>query len=168
MKKIVLISLAMVVALGMLGVGYARWSDNLFLSGEVTTGNIGLAWSQGTPFDNEIPEKDVSYGVCDIVGDTLFISIVNAYPCITYSFPIDVHGTGSVPVHIGPWENFSGNLPSGAVVTLPAWCSNQVHQGQSVDGVVTVHLDNTAMENSTYGFSVDLSYAQYNEPFPCD
>ncbi|MFH1382484.1 MAG: hypothetical protein ABIH70_06265 [Chloroflexota bacterium] len=165
MKKIVLICLAMVLALGLLGVGYARWQDELFLQGEVGTGNIGLAWSQGIP---SAPDdvKGVSQYYCAIVGDTLYIYISNAYPCVTYIFPIDVHGTGSVPVHIGPWTNVTSNLPGGTL-TLPDWCSNQVHEGGQVDGEVTVHLDNTAEQNATYTFSATLTYAQYNEPLDC-
>jgi predicted ribosomally synthesized peptide with SipW-like signal peptide len=42
MKKIVLISLALVLAMGSLGVGYAMWSDSVTIDGSVTTGSLDL------------------------------------------------------------------------------------------------------------------------------
>ena len=42
MKKIGLICLALVLALGTLGVGYAMWSDTVIISGNVTTGSVDI------------------------------------------------------------------------------------------------------------------------------
>lgn len=46
MKKVGLILLALVLALGVLGVGYAMWSDTLFISGTVTTGTVDISVSE--------------------------------------------------------------------------------------------------------------------------
>ena len=43
MKKIALISLALVLALGTLGLGYAHWADTIFITGTVQTGWLDLA-----------------------------------------------------------------------------------------------------------------------------
>ena len=40
MKKLGLLCLALVLALGALGVGYAAWTDTIFISGTVNTGNL--------------------------------------------------------------------------------------------------------------------------------
>lgn len=42
MKKIGFLALALVLALGALGVGYAMWSDTVLISGTVNTGNLIL------------------------------------------------------------------------------------------------------------------------------
>ena len=42
MKRIGLLGLALVLALGALGVGYAHWSDTIFINGTVTTGSLDL------------------------------------------------------------------------------------------------------------------------------
>jgi predicted ribosomally synthesized peptide with SipW-like signal peptide len=42
MRKVGLIALALVLALGSLGVGYAMWSDTVTINGSVTTGNVDL------------------------------------------------------------------------------------------------------------------------------
>ena len=40
MKKVGLLVLALVVALGGLGIGYAAWTDTIFVNGSVTTGSV--------------------------------------------------------------------------------------------------------------------------------
>jgi len=42
MKKIGLLALALVLALGTLGLGYAHWTDSIFIKGEVCTGSVDL------------------------------------------------------------------------------------------------------------------------------
>ena len=44
MRKIILISLALILALGSLGVGYAMWSDTVTVDGPVTTGTLNLSF----------------------------------------------------------------------------------------------------------------------------
>jgi hypothetical protein len=161
MKKLTLIAMALVVAVGAMGVGYALWSDSLYLEGTVYTGDIGLEWSQGVPYDTEIPEKDVSYGVCEIQGDLLIITIYNAYPSIEYHFPLDIHGTGTVPVHTQ--MTWVGGNANPAWLAIPDLSGLQVHQSDVYNFELVVHLDNTAIENSVYTFAVQLDYWQYNE-----
>ena len=160
MRKIAFIGMALVLALGVMGAGFALWSDSLFVEGIIETGDIGLEWSQGDPYDTEdpVPEKDVSYGVCDIAGDTLYITVFNAYPCIEYHFPIDLHGVGSVPVHT-QMTLTSGPCPWVEIPQIPM----QIHEGDVWNGEIVIHLDNTAEENETYYFTVQLDYWQYNE-----
>ena len=61
MKKIGLLCLALVLALGSLGVAGALWSDWLYIDGYVETGYIGAAWSLETWYVEE--EKDRVCGV---------------------------------------------------------------------------------------------------------
>jgi len=46
MKKIGLIALALIMALGAMGVGYAMWSDSIAISGTVNTGNVNINVSE--------------------------------------------------------------------------------------------------------------------------
>lgn len=162
MKKITLIAMTLVLALGLAGVGYALWSDSLYLEGTVNTGDIGLVWTQGEPWDTEIPEKDVSWGFCEIIGNTLYITVTDAYPSIYYHFPIDLHGVGSVPVHT-LMTVINGNPDW---VQLPNLTGMQIHEGDDWFGEIVIHLDNSALENTQYTFSVQLDYWQYNEAGP--
>ncbi len=61
MRKLGIISLALVLALGTMGAAFALWSDTLFLDVTVNTGNIGLEWTNDLPpYDDEAADKDVS------------------------------------------------------------------------------------------------------------
>lgn len=162
MKKIGLLVLVLVLALGTVGTVSALWSETLYITGTVTTGDIDLDWTVGNPTDDET--KDVSHAEAYINGDTLVVTIYNAYPCITYTIPIDLHGVGSVPVHTS-FEETSNDLPSGATLTFPT-IPEQIHQGDTVDGNIVVHLNNNALENHTYSFTATLHYWQYNETGP--
>ncbi len=44
MKKIGLLVLVLVIALGSLGVAYARWSDTVTINGPITTGKVCIEW----------------------------------------------------------------------------------------------------------------------------
>jgi hypothetical protein len=62
MKKIGLLCLALVLALGALGVGYAMWSDTVTLNASVTTDDVDLCISEfggSPPFTND-PSGGVS------------------------------------------------------------------------------------------------------------
>jgi hypothetical protein len=50
-KKIALVSLALVLALGGLGVGYAMWADTLYIKGNVSTGYADVDF--GSQYDND-------------------------------------------------------------------------------------------------------------------
>lgn len=171
MKKILLLCLALVLALGSLGVAGALWSDDLYIIGDVYTGDIGVEWSLYAWWDDEIPEKDVSFVEAYIMGDTLYVYIWNAYPSITYTVQWDLHGIGSVPVHFAE-PVITGNLPANTDFTftdlggtLIEWSQVQLHQDGYLDGLLTVHLENDAEQLTSYWFQIDLVYGQYNE-FP--
>lgn len=169
MKKIALICLALVIALGGLGVASALWWDWLYVDAYVYTGDIGVEWSLEGCWDNE--EKDVSWIDAWISGNGLYVDIYNAYPCVTYTVWWDMVCTGTVPVHFdGPY--IGGNLPPGATITFTDmagvpidWYSEQLHEGDRIEGLLTVHLDNSAEQNAFYWFFIDLYYHQYNEPY---
>ncbi len=53
MKKIGLLVMALVLAMGMLGVGYAMWSETLTIDGTVHTGTVDVEFSQYSNDDGE-------------------------------------------------------------------------------------------------------------------
>ena len=173
MKKIGLICLTLVMALGIMGVGYALWSEDLLITGTVATGDIGAVWSVEAYGDNETAEKNVSDCVATGAGtDTLVVAITGAYPCIGYYVDWNIEGTGSVPIHFTAPVFDMSNMPAGATFTFTemdgtpiVWSTVQLHDGDILLGKLTVHLDNTAEELTNYSFSATLTYGQYNE-FP--
>lgn len=118
MKKIALISLALVLALGSLGLGYAHWSDQLYVEGDVSSGTVTLAWDiSEEPFlgytDNEPPEKDTAWGEiyydhatyvqdpCSLKEGykNMVLTVHEAYPCYEIHFTtVRIHNIGTIPV----------------------------------------------------------------------
>jgi hypothetical protein len=166
MKKIGLLALALVLALGVLGVGFARWYDDLYIDGIVETGNIGAEWSIEGFYDDEL--KEVSWIDAYLVApDTMYIDIYEAYPCVTYYVDFNIECTGSVPIHLGP-PDIQTDLPAGATLCFPQdMCNYQLHHGDIYYGTLSIHLDNDAEQDWVYGFAITIEYAQYNEPFDC-
>src|SRR4030042_2286084 len=169
MKKIGLICLALVMALGAFGVAGALWWDWLYIDGIVWTGSIGAEWSVEAAYDDEV--KDVSYVDAYLMGEELWIDIVNAYPSVTYTVVWDIHCTGSVPIHFA-YPYIDTNLPAGATFTFTDvlgypidWSQVQLHEGDVMYGLLTVHLENDAEQGAEYYFRIWLDYGQYNE-FP--
>lgn len=124
MKKIGLLCLALVLALGSLGIGYAMWSDTLTIVGNVNTGELVVifdsqydnddsqqldpseegSWSgfaAGTPvWTGDRENKDVA-STSSTFGDTSAqVTVAEGYPCYWGSVVWDVKNTGSVPVKL--------------------------------------------------------------------
>ena len=120
MKKIALLSLALILALGTLGVGYALWSENLYIEGYAETGDVN--WEFYNPYNpgsepifthddqgldpplflKDVAWKDISFSDADGDGDydIFWFTINNAYPGYANHGSFWVHCNGSVPIHL--------------------------------------------------------------------
>ncbi len=154
MKKIIFIAVALIVALGGLGVGYAAWTDKVTITGNVETGTLDLEvveysgmWFWKIPGD--VPEyyftTDPSYVPTPIPGEDLPFIVAYAASSQTLDvnndpvddavtmtfdnlFPLD----GGVPLY-GP-----GDVPIGSQY---AWRANfVVHYNGSVPAMVSAEF----------------------------
>jgi len=126
MRKLWFLCLALVLAMGSLGVGYAMWSDTLTITGNVNTGELVVEFSsqydnddgqQNDPmeagswsgFDTREPEwvgnryeKNVASTTSTFVdgGTTAQILITGGYPCYWGSVAWDITNTGTIPVKL--------------------------------------------------------------------
>jgi len=122
MKKIGLLSLALVLALGTLGVAYAMWFDTLEIDGTISTGSLEIifasqydndpatgaddpceagSWniSSGTPvWDGGRYTKDYASIASTFEDEFATISVNNAYPSYWGSVIWDVKNVGLIPV----------------------------------------------------------------------
>ena len=127
MKKIGLLVLALVLALGGLGVGYAHWSQTLFVNTKVETGTVLIGFSEGTSNDpppitqpggdyktgNIDPGHDKNVAACSVVllnkkgthgeddiYETANITMINAYPSYSNNVTLTVANGGTIPVKL--------------------------------------------------------------------
>ena len=127
MKKIGLLALALVLALGALGVGYAAWTDQVTIEGTVTTGTLSLdvvAYSgtqvfkmeDGSAYYQEWQNRegvpaDPPAGAIQLVAHAgarpggederdVVVWFDNLFPCFEYKANVKLHCAGSVPIHV--------------------------------------------------------------------
>jgi hypothetical protein len=119
MKKIGLLCLALVLALGSLGFGYAMWYQDVIISGQVDTGYVCIQWTGGNnpdpcgyfsldavaPGDPYYPEgtlrKDKDVGCTEVLGygtKTLTVTINEAYPSYYIDLEVEYENCGTIPV----------------------------------------------------------------------
>ena len=111
MKKIGLISLALVLALGALGVAYAPWTDEVEITQTVQTGSLEI----GVRGEAELRDDEKDYVDLTVThgpfkfekdGDDFFDSVTvdigNLYPCVYVDETFEIAIGGSVPVHLYP------------------------------------------------------------------
>ncbi len=175
--KLGAIFLMSVLALAGTGAGYALWSDTLSIDGTVNTGSIGAVFEEGwaedtDDFEYTDPlEKDYSWIECivSLDGQTLTVTVYNAYPCIDYYNYFYVHNTGTIPIHVGNFEILTDTLPADATLEVcwddpPAGQDYiQIHPCETELGYVHIHLCNDAAQGATYTFTATLMYWQWNE-----
>jgi len=90
-KKIGLICLALILALGALGIGYAMWEETLTIDGVVYTGNVDVEFSQ---YSNDPPP----HGTC---AGGIYADPLDPKVCGSWTIP-GVNG-------LEPWEYWSGD-----------------------------------------------------------
>ncbi len=180
--------LVLVIALSVMGVGYALWSETLTIQGNVQTGEVDVAIADATVAEcvdvNGVltcPEPaakadaancTIAYGGSTEQGDDgaslLKVTVTGMYPSYHCKVDFKVKSLGNVPVHV--W------LPE-AVGTIPEWVSTnfencyadgtQLHQNQSTNAcTMDLHFtnDTAPLENSgPYTFSWNILATQWNE-----
>jgi len=119
-KKIGIISLALVLALGALGVAYAPWTDEVEITQVVHTGSLevgvfGHAWLEGD--EKDVAELKVTHGdfkFSKYEGELDFfesvtVSVGNLYPSVWVNENFYIGVGGTVPVHLYPEIEFFGD-----------------------------------------------------------
>jgi predicted ribosomally synthesized peptide with SipW-like signal peptide len=191
MKKVGLLILALVIALGALGVGYAKWTDTVMINGSVQSGSILLGINdRGTndplgTFDKQCapgrnPErKDVGSMVSTNVGDSLFTldeiqfyksideTFTNVYPWYSARTVIRVANGGTVPVKI---ENI---IFSGLNSSLENWMTFSwiitdengiTHPGSGCIGSLISSVNYIQIRGGSY-ITIDLTTCFIEESF---
>jgi hypothetical protein len=97
-RNIAVLCLALVIALGTLGVGYAGWSANVTIEQEVYSGT----WEAeviSTDYDLADTCEDATL-ILSASAETLTVQISNAPPCCSGNITFTIDNTGTIPVKI--------------------------------------------------------------------
>jgi hypothetical protein len=190
MRKIVLISLALVLALGTLGVAYAMWDKTLYVEGNVATGEVNAIITSiasddpvGTidpyygvlvdmPADPVYPRKDVADTTAWIDAEDNQIAhvlIEDGYPCYWVAVHFTVYNNGSIPIIYTGFD--TTNVPAEIFCDPGDSVGEQIDPSDHLDYTIYFHVEQTPNdtpgawggENETYNFTLSAHFVQYNE-----
>lgn len=168
MKKIVILGLTLVLALGSMGVGYALWSDALYLEGTINTGELDICMISVADDDSSANGIDPGYNkdvastsatIVDCYNAT--VTVTNGYPSYSNFVHFTTEVRGTVPVIL---EDIIITNPNPCIEVM-AWngLGEQRHPGSRADNTLWFHVLQCADQNATYTFDVEFWYVQYNE-----
>ena len=164
MKKVGLLCLALVLALGTLGIGYATWSANVTILQTVETGSVRVgvldvgtndsgeahidpgytkhvARCESTNTGSTVPCGDCGGGP---YYDEVTEVITNAYPCYSCNITYKFVSCGSIPVHFAEWKTTIDEASSNMCdwVELKGWWLTD-QNGQETDGTTEQELEDS-------------------------
>lgn len=94
MKKTKYLALVLVVAIMMMGAGYAYWSDTLVINNTITTGELNVAMSGESLTDGNDPYTDVEV---TLNNNTLTYNVGDLYPGKTINYGVTFTNNGTIP-----------------------------------------------------------------------
>ena len=186
MRKIGLLSIALIIALGCSGFGYASWNDTLQAGGTV---EVDDCWVEFTDFESNDPgeeldppgyekhvastEVEIKQGYkhcwcwCFSRPNTLVVTVTNSYPSYqpTVDFWIKAyayyHPASLVSMKIdGKSVNPGEEVPlynGDLVVTVNP--PQTIGPCNCEKGNITIHIEQSAQQCHTYTFTVTMYYS---------
>lgn len=146
-----MLSIALLLALCITGVGYAAWTDTVSIDGTVETGYIGVVLSEGVSSTNV---------TASIAGHTIYIEI-NAGGEGKYEYrDFDIHNTGTIPVRIQDIQIVcSPGLQAGV---NGVGVGTQIEQSGVDPDTVYGTVAMTVLGAGTYSCKVTFYFVQWN------
>ncbi len=149
--------MALLVAMGLTGVGYAMWYDIVTINGTMETGTWGVVLS------NLTCSASVS---CSAAGNVLEVTVTNAQLGTGYSCNFTITSTGTIPVKmlVDPLS-----VPLGvATQIINITGDGIIDPGETETGGVHISLQSEPPVNPSKGqtFTVTVSGVPWNQYVP--
>jgi len=112
MKKVKLIALALVAAIALMGAGYAIWSDQVFLTSTVKTGNFNIEITEVSVRTGHRQEANEVHhwhqfdwtnkgaGPTIVDGNSAIVELVDLYPGGTVQIDLKMENKGTIPAKL--------------------------------------------------------------------
>ena len=148
--KIGTICVVLMVALGLMGVGYAAWSEVLNINATVEIGTWGGSLSDPSPTTSGTIVLSTSPNV-------LTVTITSAEADTTYTGYFNVNNTGTVPIKIDSIT--PADVPEG--VTDSVMVATPIEPGIPAVGTITVITG--ASPPGVFSFTETFVFVQWNQ-----
>jgi hypothetical protein len=160
MKKIGILIITLIVALAVVGIGYASWTQNLDITATASSGNFAAAFVLTDPDIYGVQSGTGRYGIAynatlgslPLSNDNLHLEITGMYPGARLDIPITVQNTGSVSLRsISVTDISASHDPNYGVTIGTTVYSSAVAQGATTTGwTVTLTMPNSGtIDNSS-------------------
>ena len=162
LHKVWVLALALLVALGAMGVTYSAWTDEIYITGTLATGDVNATLTCGDEW--EVPETEGTDIDCD-TGDpmTLDISVTNALEGVEYYCEFDINNAStSFPVKVDGVD-LSGSYTGVSASVDISPLGLQIDPGDTETGRVNIHLTTDASAGDTLNYTLEVSVKRWNE-----
>jgi hypothetical protein len=156
LNRIGILAIALILALGAVGVAYGAWVDDIYIEGTLSTGDT----IDGLGCGSCSPDSGDSYITCTTSTDEmeLNISIINAQPEIDYycNFTFS-NEADSWPVKITSMTLSNPYSDSGVSAVFDNLTGMVIDPGHSVPGQVYIHLTDATELEQTLVFTLAVT-----------
>ena len=178
LNRIGLLALALVLALGVMGLAYGAWVDDVYITGTLSTSNVnasllcGACWEEVGGIETDVADTDID---CSGGSMTLNISVTNALPNVSYYCNFTVSNIDVDP--FDPYESLPIKIQSVTLTTAGSYtgitatvvpispAGTVLDPGQSAPGKVKISVapdaPTTPPQNPVYTLAVTV--ARWNE-----
>ena len=163
MKKIGLIVLALVVALGALGAGYAAWSQDLTISGNVSTGTFDVVFQNlSTSETDSLEQGTITADNLAADSHSFDVTVSNGYPGYIGVANFEVKNPGSIPVKVKSISVTDVNDTDYSAVINGIVAGDVITSGATKTGCnVTITIASDATQNNlNQAFTVTIATEQ--------
>jgi hypothetical protein len=164
MRKIGLIVIVSLVVLAGLGVAYAGWSDVVDIRTDVTIASVSADFQQ-------VAASDEAISVTGQPGQTLTLSINDAYPGCLGSAACTIKNTGELPIKVDTVTTVVTPLSAGGVaedvaVTFSGVLNSAAHTpidpGAEIAGAIFLQINGQRATPASYDLAVTVKLSQFN------
>ncbi len=146
-----MLSIALLVSLCVMGIGYAGWTDTVSVDGTVETTSWGGSLSDPVPTSQNITLIVAS-------PNTLEVSVSYAKANTPYTGTFNVNNVGTVPIKI---DSIGFVPPSGTTVSISGVSAgDSLEPGETKPAKVST---SASTEGKKYDFTVTFTFVLWNE-----
>ncbi len=146
-----MLSIALLLSLCFMGIGYSAWTDTIDIYG-----TVGTASWLGVLTEPAAVSQNISLNVA--TPDTLNVNVNDAQAGTQYTGSFKVSNIGTVPIKI---DSIVLGLPPDTTATISGVSvGDQIDPGETKSAGVST---NTSIEGKSYNFTATFTFALWNE-----
>lgn len=146
-----MLSIALLLSLCVMGVGYSAWTETITVYGTVETASWG-----GVLSDPVATSENITLSVAP--PDTLGVSVSHAQAGTEYTGTFKVNNAGTVPIKI---ESIVLDLPANVTADVSGVSAgDQIDPGETKSAGVST---STPIEGKSYDFTITFAFVLWNE-----